>query len=185
MLGAGGSGHGAQADGFRGRAKRPKEFNGEGRGAQNPRTRPAVLRRRPARLSEPQEQAGPGAAPGGTSGRAKGERGEGRGRGGHAHRGQKHNANAHTPSRETTRSRRGTRGRGWGSPRGGKRVAAEGRERVRLGGSGSGGDRCGCGRVGRVGHGGRCRLVDVLLVSDVVVGCEVSDDVVSVGSLEG
>jgi hypothetical protein len=161
---------------------RPAVPSGGGRSAQKPRTRPAVLRRRPARHSELQGQAGPGAVREET-GREAGEKREKSGAEAGAR--QEHNASARTPSTEATHSRRGTKSKGGRSSRGGERVAAEGRERVRLGGPRSGGDRCGCGRVGCVGHGGCCRLVDVLLVADVVVGCKVSDDVVSVGSLEG
>jgi 3-isopropylmalate/(R)-2-methylmalate dehydratase large subunit len=98
---------------------------------------------------------------------------------------QEHRAKARTPRTETEQNKGEAKSKRGRSPRSGERVAAEGRERVRLRGSRGGGDRCGCGRVGCIVHGGCCRLVDVLLVADVVVGCQVSNDVVSAGSLEG
>jgi hypothetical protein len=161
---------------------RPAVPSGGGRGAQKPRTRPAVLRRRPAQRSEHRGQAGPGAAREETGGKT-GEKREKSGAETEAR--QEHNARARTPSTEATHGEEETNSKGGSSPRGGARVAAGGRERVWLGGPRSGGDRCGCGRVGCVSHGSCRWLVGALLVSDVVVGCKVSDDVVSVGSLEG
>ena len=139
-------------------------------------------------------------------GRAPARR-RGRGRGGGRRRQEGGRGRARAPQRAAQHKRARATGGGGEARRGGGRTAggtapaageereekrergsgdevAGGRERVRLGGSGGGGDGCGSCRVGSVDHRGRRWWVGGCVWSDVVVGCEMGDDVVSVSALE-